>query len=76
MPYKHQLRSYRNRDGVRYVGYEDCTTADKLLTAIGFRNMLRAAGVRAFFESHKDGYIRVFACESDLTRARENGAQI
>ena len=62
-PYKHQSDSYRNRGGVRYVGYNDCMggvgetpkqEAQRLVKE------LRAAGSRAFYENHDD-YYRVFA---------------
>lgn len=63
MPVKHQGDSYRTRRGVRYT----CWT-DLLDESIGPLNGqakelvrdLKASGRHAFYETHDDGYIRVF----------------
>ncbi len=69
MPIKHQSDSYRNRQGERYVCWEDVLEGD---IRAGARNTvleMRNNHFRAFAE-HNDGqgYSRVFIHEKDATK--------
>lgn len=63
MPYKHQAQSYRIRDGVRFACDGDICEGDVRQTAKLRVQELRLSGKRAFFESHPEGYCRVFVEE-------------
>jgi hypothetical protein len=59
MPFKHQSRSYRNRDGIKYECYSDYCESDHREKARGVVKSLRARGRKAF-SIHQQGFSRVF----------------
>jgi hypothetical protein len=64
MAIKHQQESYRTRKGVRFQCWEDChgTIGGKSAKqeAKEVVALIRSEGIQAFYESHPDGYARVF----------------
>lgn len=65
MPFKHQSDSYRHRKGVRYLCHEDVCEEPVVERAKQCVAAIRAQGIRAFYESHPDGYARVFVEDSE-----------
>lgn len=60
MAFKHQTQSYRTRKGRRFVCWCDCCEGDTRAAAKAVVATLKAQGRPAFYESHPDGYARVF----------------
>lgn len=63
---KHQSQSYRMKDGLMYRGYKDVCEPDELDGTLqdAARRLvteLKSQGMSAFYESHSEGYVRVFA---------------
>lgn len=71
MAYKHQTQSYRTRQGIRYVCWQDVCEGeggDLKATAKKVVAELKAQGRHAFYETHKDGYARVFVDARPIVR--------
>ena len=63
MTFKHQSDSYRTRGGVVYKCYGDYAEGSRSAQREAARRIVAAikdAGGKAFYESHPDGYVRVF----------------
>jgi len=60
MPVKHQSQSYRNKNGKRFICWGDFCDADTKAAAKAEVSKLKAGGKAAFYESHPEGYARVF----------------
>lgn len=61
MPIKHQTESYRTRGGIRFMNEGDICEGDVRAAAKAQVKAFRAAGRKAFYEVHPEGYARVFA---------------
>lgn len=68
MPIKHQSKSYRNKNKILYICWEDCPTKNMAICQV---DNFKRNGLRAFFENgDKGAYYRVFV---EAHKGREKG---